>query len=421
MAEESIFQSQIKAGFIDEDREIAEQALLPPIPSSQAKDIAPLPTQLPQPLDLTQFSENVKKSGAVNLLIQQNEDLMARLTVAIRRHSLMEEKLGKLESTLQQLSDRNEILSDQLLIYKEKDQSQTNSRKTYEKQVRELKEQVSLLEIRYAEYFASSREKIEKLVTEGDQLHLQLNRHIKYRNKMRGLARKRKLELQASIKWLKCENENLEKQLQEGSLLVGDLRARLSETVAHIQRQSSEHEANQRQLVENYESQFLELRNQLRDDKDKIMDMEARLLDQEALFQAKVGLENQLVAQERSYAEIKANFEEQLSSLQKEHAEYRREAKQKHLETGQLREEVEAYRNEKVSLTERNKVLEDQVESIQYLWRDTHQKLETQMEKHEALQRLNQQLSTGLNEQRRELATLKEQRDTSQLQANRKI
>ncbi|MBK7842541.1 MAG: hypothetical protein IPJ71_02425 [Bdellovibrionales bacterium] len=141
MVEEGAFRPQIKIDFIEDAlKDVPKRGW----EESRIVEKIPLPTHLPLKLDLSALPENVQKSGAIDSLIRQNEDLMARLNVALRRHSILEEQAGKFENTLKQLQDRNEALADQVLVYREKDRLQGNTRKTSERQIQELKEQVSL-------------------------------------------------------------------------------------------------------------------------------------------------------------------------------------------------------------------------------------------------------------------------------------
>ena len=66
----------------------------------------PVPSQLPTALELDQLPDHVLRSGAVEALIQQNDDLMARLRVTLRRISVYEERLHRSES------ERQEILAE---------------------------------------------------------------------------------------------------------------------------------------------------------------------------------------------------------------------------------------------------------------------------------------------------------------------
>lgn len=418
MVEEGAFRPQIKIDFIEDTLEdVPERGW----EESRIVERIPLPTHLPRKLDLSILPDNVQKSGAIDSLIRQNEDLMARLNVALRRHSILEEQAGKFENTLKQLQDRNEALADQVLVYREKDRLQGNTRKTSERQIQELKEQVSLLEIRYAEYYAVSREKLDYLSTKVERTTRRLARYTTYRTRINRLGKDRKKEAEQHIQNLAHENQKLTSRLQQETLSLSELRVKLGEAVDHIQRQSVETESNQRQLVDNYENQFSDLREQVKLSSSRILELEELLTDQERLFQDKITVENQLVATQRSFSDAKSQYEENLNQLQEGLAEFRREAKERSLEVDRLNKEMGLIKSQRDELSTSKRELEDRIESLECLWRDTNQQHEQLKERHQALQNLNQQLSTSLIEQRREVNLLKEQRDANHLQTSTKI
>ena len=419
MIKEEPFPSQVTHEFIEENlsADVSAQTKWEEVDISKV----PIPTHLPARPDPSLLPEKTQRSGAIEALIQQNEDLMARLSVAIRRSALAEDKIGKYESAIQQLKDRNETLADQLLIYKEKDRLQENSWQKYKKEISQHKENISLLELQYAEYFATSKEKQRSLTASLDQLSCRLNRHLRYRTQIQRVSRQMRKKLNTQIDHLNCENKQLVEKLQQEEARLHELRGKLSETIDHVQRQHQEAEANQRQLVENYEKQLMELKNKLKENQNLVGELKGKVEDFEKLYGEKVILQNQLVSLQRSTEEKEKQFSQEVYRLQVDLTNFRREAKEKTLEVDRLTQENTGKTSELEKLGQIKERLEDQVESLQCLWRDTNNQLEIQSEKNNALQKLNQQLSTSLNGQRKEVETLRKQMDSSQFRAKNKI
>ncbi|MCB0364873.1 MAG: hypothetical protein H6624_05000 [Bdellovibrionaceae bacterium] len=420
MMEEGSFQPQITYDFVGDENQKHRSEDKASLTAEEVTKV-PIPTELPHRPDLSALPEHIQRSAAVESLLQQNEDLMARLAVAIRRSSLIEEKLGKYEAAVQQLKDRNEVLADQLLVFREKDRVQGLSRSQYEKQIREYKEKVALLEVQYAEYFATSKERQRRLSSSVDQLSRRLGRYLRYRSQMQRATKKMRRELREQVQGLTTENEVLLQRLQQEEDRLFTLREKLSETVDHIQRQAQESEANQRQLVESYEAQFGQLKEQLKENQDRVLDLEGQLKDYEALYEEKISLENKLVAANRAVETTENGFNEEVRRLQVELADFRREAKEKSLEVARLTDQNLQEIAELEDLRLAKSRLEDQVESLQCLWRDANNQLEIQSEKNRSLQKLNQQLSTSLNERRKEVEALRGQMDSHGFRASDKI
>lgn len=420
MMEEGSFQPQITHDFVEENQPLEITPTQAPLDPEDVSRV-PIPTQLPVKPDLSALPEQIQRSGAVEALIQQNEDLMARLSVAIRRSALVEDKMGKYESAIQQLKDRNEVLADQVLVHREKDRLQGNSRKKYEKQIREYRENIALLEVQYAEYFATSKERQRSLSSNMDQLSRRLGRHLRYRARIQRISRQMRKDLQGQVHQLSGENQRLVGRLQQEEIRLHEVREKLSETIDHIQRQAQESETNQRQLVENYENQFSDLKIQLKQNQDHIVELEVRVEDYEKLYEEKVSLQNKLVAVQRSAEEKEEEFNSEVRRLQVDLANFRREAKEKTLELDRLTQASIQEISDLEELRQAKTRLEDQVESLQCLWRDTNNQLELQSEKNKALQKLNQQLSTSLNERRKEVENLRGQMDSHGFRASDKI
>ena len=123
-----------------------------------------LPTlsELPEKFDLTQISPEAARSNAVEALLQQNDDLMARLSVSLRRISELEDKLNFTQQSNEKMKFHYENLKDQVLILKQKAQALAQRKddsegflKGLKDKIRYLEEERRLGEIRYAELYSS--------------------------------------------------------------------------------------------------------------------------------------------------------------------------------------------------------------------------------------------------------------------------
>src|ERR1700761_7098993 len=76
----------------------------------------PLPNQLPKPPDLSRLPVEALRSSAVETLLGQNSDLMARLGVSLRKSGILETKLAELEKENLHLRHRYDAVKDQVLV-----------------------------------------------------------------------------------------------------------------------------------------------------------------------------------------------------------------------------------------------------------------------------------------------------------------
>ena len=87
----------------------------------RAVENIPLPDEMPSAYNYSHLPKEILKSSSVENLISQNEDLMTRLKVALRRLALFENENQKLSDEAQRARLSQTAVADQVLIYKEKE------------------------------------------------------------------------------------------------------------------------------------------------------------------------------------------------------------------------------------------------------------------------------------------------------------
>ena len=83
----------------------------------------PLPDQLPAKPQLSHIPSEILKSSTIETLISQNEDLMSRLKITIRRLQLLENENQELGQEILQTKKAYNAMKDQLSIEEDKDQN----------------------------------------------------------------------------------------------------------------------------------------------------------------------------------------------------------------------------------------------------------------------------------------------------------
>ena len=145
-------------------------------------DIA-LPDEIPAP---PRFKTDPKSllSGTVETLISQNDDLTARLAVSHRRNGDLERRIREMNCEYNELRKKVEILSDQILVYREKDKVIGQRHSSLEKTIRELQAQLELQNMRYAELYNSTRMNQSQLFAENQELKKQVGLLTRYRERI---------------------------------------------------------------------------------------------------------------------------------------------------------------------------------------------------------------------------------------------
>jgi chromosome segregation ATPase len=367
----------------------------------------PLPFEMPKALD---FSKAIKadqpQSSTIETLIGQNEDLMARLGVSLRRTNHLEEKLVFIERENATLHHRFETLRDQLMVFQEKDRLWGDRSSGLIEESTELKSTIRKLEQRYTD-----------VVVQAQALQIQLARLERYKARMSKVTK----IIQARAK-------------QAGRLNA--LNVELS--------------TQQAALVQSFETKISEC-------KAEIDVLQTRLLDRNALAEELVQLENKMIFVERQHESYRLDVETRLEreeqsmrqKLMEEFAEARATV-QKDLDqkvaleeqNAKLIEETKALRFElKMNMVELNTLaktesdqrekleetanetanLREQVETLQVLWQDKQRQMDKLEDKNSSLQKLNQQLSLNLNQARKEIALMKSEQEYDRQQAQEKL
>ena len=101
----------------------------------------PLPSEKTQKKSISEAT-NHSKTDSLKTPLHENEDLMNRLSVTLRKNAFMESKIHSMETLNQKLTDKNIFLQDQFLTLKEKHQTLHNN----SEELKKLKTHFSALE-----------------------------------------------------------------------------------------------------------------------------------------------------------------------------------------------------------------------------------------------------------------------------------
>jgi chromosome segregation ATPase len=368
----------------------------------------PLPTEVPERIDLSQVPANILRSNVVEALVSQNEDLMSRLGVVLRRTALLEDKLSDTRLECEQFRAKYENLNDQLLVLKEKSRALASRKDRDESEFGSLKEQIKLLEIRYAELYGAAETKEANLLKTFEQQSKSYRRLVKYRARVRSAVES--LKKSAREKW------QAEVNLAKSEASQENLRQHLAESADYIANLSKEHKQAIATLTAQNETRISQIRAQLVEALSQNERLSERAYGYDQLLQDKMQLENDIVLRERREEEIRIQTTAEITDLQKSLTRYRNETKDLAVQLEKATAEL-AVATDSLNATRLAKnALEEQVENLQILWRENQSQIEKVNEKNRSLQKLNQELSVAINQYRREIRSLKEAADTQVLQ-----
>jgi chromosome segregation ATPase len=330
----------------------------------------PLPNQLPKGIDFTDIPPAALKSSTLEILINQNEDLMARLSVALRRNNDLEERVAGFERESLNMRNRFEALKEQYLVLQEKDRRAGSRSMELHEQNAEFRQKIGKLEKMYAGIFVQAQAFQRRLV------HLE-----RYRARV--------------------------KKASQG------LRNQLSET-KHLREQVKNHASQQMAIVSSYETKLTEAR-------EMVDSLREKAAERDRMYGEKVQIENTLVYERRQAEMTRTDAQTRIDNLDRENGGLRVQVKEMLVERESNQQELEKMRQEVPHLRDERIRLTEQVESLQALWSHKQREFEHLEEKNKNLQKLNQNISVNLNQQRKEIHTLKNELEKERFASGEKL
>lgn len=329
--------------------------------------VVPLPNEIPPPPDLSSIPVHILHSGTMETLIGLNEDLMARLKVNVRRNGVLEQQLLEHERTNTELTRVNGRLSSQLQILREKEQTW--------------------------------REKASR----ADEATRHVQRLGSFQRRVQAWVRPMIDRLQSELQNEREQKQKLSERLSARELQTNDLKARLNEAVNHAQNIEKQSARDQTKLVDKYETRVKSLEGDLEKHRAELKITRDKALRLDEAVAAKTDLENRIVFLERRNSDMEKLFNSEIHELQEQVNKYRSEAKVLAVETLERDRKLKESTSELHSLRTEHEKLQDQFESLQAVWANTQKSLEAAKLQHESLNRLNQELSRQLKEQRKSI------------------
>lgn len=367
----------------------------------------PTPNKLPQKPNPKDIPLSALKSGAIESLMEQNDDLMARLNISLRRIALLEEEINSVQNEANENHKKYENLKDQVLIIKAKAQAISQREDSRNEKEESLKSKILFLETAYNEVF-NEKETLEKGYIEIEsKLQKLLAREKKYSNSLKEVAKKLRFSLHES------NNTNLElsKNISFQERKINDLRNNLEKSTEYIKKQSKEQQEKIEQLTQGYEQTIERIESTLNERNTQLTTLEGRDRELTQLQDKYIKLENQIIFEQRKHEEYRIKTQAEVADLT---SNFQRHKKELHAQALENQEHKKNLKEQRLKINEQHSKinkLQEQVESLQALWHDSQMQLEKNIEKNKALQALNQKISINLNQSKKDNNDLRQKLD----------
>lgn len=335
------------------------------------------------------------KSAVIESLIQQNEDLGARLTVSHRRISLLEEEIAEMRAK----TEETNILKDQYLVLKEKLRSTLERKQEASSRLDDLEESLKKQEISYSELYSDYKKQDQ----ENKDLSQRLNSFENYKRRTRGAY----VFLKEKNKELTKTTENQEKTIKDHEQRKKTLESNINQATNYIQQQGKENQKQVQELKKDFNEEKKMLLNQIEELLSKKEELQQKAAHIDSVYKENVKLQNELLFSKGATKDKVKEFEGESEDLRKQMAE-----KVGHIESleRQIRDiqfRLDQANNKKEATKKDNRDLENQFLALQSVLRQVQSQLEEKKEQSRSLLNLNKELSVSVANGRRQVQDLK--------------
>lgn len=342
----------------------------------------PLPDELPAPMSLSHLPKDILKSTTVENLISQNEDLMARLKVSLRRLSSLENENNRLLNESQRVRLENSTISDQILVLKEKDSMWKEKLESIEREKEILQEKTQALSLRLTHMSA------------------ELNRHNKYHDRIKNQVKPYISQLKEYSRVQDEKIISLENLLNQKEAQVRDIRHQIIEVTQNARYQVEVSEKKSHEMVTFYETEISQLREQVEILNSAQEELEIKSAKLHAALERQDELENEVVTLRRTKDDLKLRLEAELDRQKERINELTRQNQKLGVEHADLQIRVVEDQEKIKGLTQENQENFEKLQGLRFMWDAKSDECDKLKAANAALEKLNIELSKKVNELR---------------------
>lgn len=338
------------------------------------------------------------KSGAVESLLSQNEDLTARLKVLLRRLASMEEENLRLTQEHREMKHQFTGLSDQISVYREKEHTWRERTITAEEAMDFQQSELRQKEVEFAKLRAQEWEMREHLQSQLSKTEKSFLRLLRYRARIRNWARPAMKKLVQVIKDKDQRIEQFKREIQNTEIQCQSLIHKNLEQVRRGRESLRLAEEEKLQLIAQFELQRDDLKAEISTLNETSVELRKKASLLERSLERQDYLENRLIFAERENQELRERFNQEFNQVQSQMHDWRSkaqkfEAENEYLTNAKVESEARYQRTKETA--ER---LEEQMDALRILWKEKVHENERLRNSLQAVDVINSELSLKINE-----------------------
>ncbi|MEY4615510.1 MAG: hypothetical protein RJB66_470 [Pseudomonadota bacterium] len=348
--------------------------------------------------NLTKLPTAKVKSGAIESLLSQNEDLSARLKVLLRRLASIEEENLKLTQEHREMKHQVTGLADQASVYREKEHTWRERTITAEEALDMQQSELRQKEVEFAKLRAQEWETREHLQSQMQKTERSFLRLLRYRARVRNWGHPALKRLQNLLAEKEQRIEQFKRELQNTEIQSQNLIHKNLEQVRKGREAVRAIEEEKLQIVAQFEQQRDDLKAEILTLNETTVELrkKASLLDRS--LERQDYLENRLIFAERENQDLRERYNQEFNQVQVQMHDWRTKAQKLEAENEYLAKAKAEFEGQYHRTREVASRLEEQMDALRILWKEKVHENERLRNNLQAVDSINSELSLKINE-----------------------
>ncbi|MBL7557684.1 MAG: hypothetical protein JNM24_17775 [Bdellovibrionaceae bacterium] len=306
---------------------------------------------------------------------QNNEKLKATL----RRLSIYENEIHDLKKKIEEYSHEKSVLGDQIFVLREKDKA---SKAT----IQELTEINEVLDVKNG------------MLTEKNQAQfIEISRLQSYQEKIKTQVKPYFAQLKDYSKSLEIQHKRVVEQLAQKELALRELKTQMNELIKNYQTQIDSDNLKISKVTESFENEVQQLKIEIKEIHSEL-ELQTKIADENKDYYNRfLDSENQKIELERLVGNKQTEIANMLESFKANEVELKKASYKHEAENKDLKITLNMLNKENQDLAQKNLDLEQQLESMKFLWNQKNKETDKLKSALESLENINLELSKQLN------------------------
>lgn len=357
-----------------------------------------IPVALPNAHFISQKSE--LKSGVIDSLMTQNEDLTAKYRVLLRRLSTLEEENLRYHTENKEYKNQLDSVSDHISVFKEKESKWRERCLAAEEALDYNQAIIRKKEIEFAQMRSQDRLERENLKKHTERLDHQRLNLIRYRARIKLYVRPLLQRFKKALNEALISQENSIRTIDNQKLQIHKITEHHKTLLTQYRDDVKKLEEAKLHIILQFEKQQSDLKQEINSLKETNYELQIRSDRLDKSIERQDYLENRVIELERTLQDLKNQYLHEKESLQGQLVSWRSQAQSLEVQNQTLNERTQEISNSLHVVQNLSERQQEQLETIRLLWSESSQEVQRLRQINQSLEQLNSDLCIKINAKR---------------------